>query len=311
MTHRGNITFNSVEYEYDEIFEAYNVGDDIKTSDKILRDYYISSGYFVFLDSFFWRELFKYLFLEDIVGQEPNEEYFDLVSFFSDDFNLPFSFNKAEIKDRFLDVLEIIDDEYGYSNQSLFNLLNLFHLNMFDDFLKVFLDKQDEKVKESFLEECEFDMVLFDFNKYLCLDMFVEYFDEDFIKFMTVELEKHGIIKEFFEVNILLFIFAELSSKQICSILRRLNSNNESFDSFGPYLAYNGEEILFVFKWMEFDKWNNEEMLWIDFLLSIGCNVEIFAFNQSNTILSRFINKFKENTIKLELFDFDDEVLDD
>ena len=53
MTHRGNITFNSVEYEYDEIFEAYNVGDDIKTSDKILRDYYISSGYFVFLDSFF------------------------------------------------------------------------------------------------------------------------------------------------------------------------------------------------------------------------------------------------------------------
>ena len=139
MTHRGNITFKSVECEYDEIFEAYNVGDDIKTSDKILRDYYISSGYFVFLDSFFWRELFKYLFLEDIVGEEPNEEYFDLVSFFSDDFDLPFSFNKAKIKDRFLDVLEIIDEEYDYSNQSLFNLLNLFHLNMFDDFLKVFL----------------------------------------------------------------------------------------------------------------------------------------------------------------------------
>lgn len=173
MTHRGNITFKSVECEYDEIFEAYNVGDDIKTSDKILRDYYISSGYFVFLDSFFWRELFKYLFLEDIVGEEPNEEYFDLVSFFSDDFDLPFSFNKAKIKDRFLDVLEIIDEEYDYSNQSLFNLLNLFHLNMFDDFLKVFLDKQDEKVKESFLEECEFDRDLFDFNKYLCLDMFV------------------------------------------------------------------------------------------------------------------------------------------
>ena len=141
--------------------------------------------------------------------------------------------------------------------------------------------------------------------------MFVEYFDEDFIKFMTVELEKHGIIKEFFEVNILLFIFAELSSKQTCSILHRLNSNNECFDSFRPYLAYNGEEILFVFKWPEFNKWNNEERLWIDFLLSIGCNVEIFAFNQPNTILSRFINKFKENTIKLELFDFDDEVLND
>lgn len=29
MTHRGNITFKSVECEYDEIFEAYNVGDDI------------------------------------------------------------------------------------------------------------------------------------------------------------------------------------------------------------------------------------------------------------------------------------------
>lgn len=54
MTHRGNITFKSVECEYDEIFEAYDVGDDIKTSDKILRDYYISSGYFVFLDSFFF-----------------------------------------------------------------------------------------------------------------------------------------------------------------------------------------------------------------------------------------------------------------
>ena len=33
--------------------------------------------------------------------------------------------------------------------------------------------------------------------------MFVEYFDEDFIKFMTVELEKHGIIKELFDVYIL------------------------------------------------------------------------------------------------------------
>ena len=67
MTHRGNITVKSVEYEYDEIFEAYNVGDDIKTFDKILRDYYISSGYFVFLDSFFWRELFKYLFLAILI----------------------------------------------------------------------------------------------------------------------------------------------------------------------------------------------------------------------------------------------------
>lgn len=135
--------------------------------------------------------------MEDIVGQEPNEEYFDLVSFFSDDFDLPFSFNKAEIKDRLLDVLDIIDDEYSYSNQSLFNLLNLFHLNMFDDFLKVFLDKQDEKVKESFLEECEFDRVLFDFNKYLCLDMFVEYFDEDFIKFMTVNWKIMELLKNF------------------------------------------------------------------------------------------------------------------
>lgn len=80
--------------------------------------------------------------------------------------------------------------------------------------------------------------------------MFVEYFDEDFIKFMTVELENHGIIKEFFEVNILLFIFVELSSKQICSILCRLNSNNESFDSFGPYLAYNCEKFsLFLNGW--------------------------------------------------------------
>lgn len=54
MTHRGNITFNSVECEYDEIFEAYDVGDDIKTSDKILRDYYISSGHFWYFFRKMW-----------------------------------------------------------------------------------------------------------------------------------------------------------------------------------------------------------------------------------------------------------------
>ena len=49
------------------------------------------------------------------------------MSFFSDDFDLPFSFNKAKIKDSLLDVLEIIDDEYSYSNQSLFIFLKQWH----------------------------------------------------------------------------------------------------------------------------------------------------------------------------------------
>lgn len=40
--------------------------------------------------------------------------------------------------------------------------------------------------------------------------------------------------------------------------------------------------------------------------MNLGFNVEIFAFNKSNNSLSRFVNRFKENKIKLELFNLDE-----
>ena len=45
------------------------------------------------------------------------------------------------------------------------------------------------------------------------------------------------------------------------------------------------------------------EILWIDFLLNSGFDVEIFAFNKSNEEMSNIVNRFKENEINLELFD--------
>ena len=86
-----------------------------------------------------------------------------------------------------------------------------------------------------------------------------------------------------------------------------MNLNKESFNSFNPFLAFNGEDILFVFMWDESKKhFDDLEVLWIDFLLNLGFNVEIFAFNKSNNSLSRFVNRFKENKIKLELFNLDE-----
>lgn len=61
-------------------------------------------------------------------------------------------------------------------------------------------------------------------------------------------------------------IFSKFSKDQLLSIINRMNLNKESFNSFNPFLAFNGEDILFVFMWNESKKhFDDLEVLWIDF----------------------------------------------
>lgn len=309
MSHRGNISFKSIESNFDKLLGGYEIGDYVKSDDTIMMEYYLSLGYYVFLSDNLWKNLFQCIFWDDIKKDE-NENFRYALSFGYKKPDFPLSFDTKKIKNNFSNALEMLDKEFNYSGETLLKILDFNQLDLFDDFLNNYLDKQDNEVKKSFLEESGFNEELYEFSKYEYFNLFTEYFGDDFTKFMTVELEKHGINKKFFKGNILKFIFGKFSKNQICSILHRLNLNNESFGNFYPHMAYNGEEILFVFYWFEFNDWNYEETLWIDFLVSMGINVEIFTFNKSNATLSKLTNKIKENTIKLELFSFDDKILD-
>ena len=305
MSHRGNITFRSIEAKFDKRLGGYRFGDDVKRDYMVIDEYYLSLGYYVFLSNSIWMQLFECILWEDR-DKEGNINFSNALIFGLDGFDFPFSFDRKKIKNNFDNALKLLDNEFNYNSKTLLRILDFHQLDVFDDFLNIYLDQQNSDVIKSFLEEACSIEELFEFTKYEYFNFFTRYFGDDFTKFMVREFEKHGINKKFIEDGILEFIFEKLSQDQICKILARLNLNKDSFRSFSPYLAYNGEEILFVFYWFEFNDWKHETTLWIDFLVSMGFNVEIFTFNKSKTTLSKLINKIKENTIKLEFFEYDD-----
>ena len=51
MVCKGNITFQSFECDYNEVYEAYDVDGDIKNDVQVLTDHYTYSGYYTFLNS--------------------------------------------------------------------------------------------------------------------------------------------------------------------------------------------------------------------------------------------------------------------
>ena len=48
MVCKGNITFQSFECDYNEVYEAYDVDGDIKNDVQVLTDHYTYSGYYIF-----------------------------------------------------------------------------------------------------------------------------------------------------------------------------------------------------------------------------------------------------------------------
>ena len=97
--------------------------------------------------------------------------------------------------------------------------------------------------------------------------MFKKYFGDKFSKFIDDELKKYGINEKFSAMNVVNSIFSKISKDQLLSIINRLNLNKESFNSFNPYLAFNGHDMIFVFMWDESKKhFDDLEVLWIDFL---------------------------------------------
>ena len=183
-------------------------------------------------------------------------------------------------------------------------MINVKELSLFENFMEVFFNKQNKKVRKSFLHSHGFKYLKahYDERKRYDYFMFERYFGNKFFKFIDKELEKHGINVEFSAMDVINSIFSKFSKDQLLSIINRMNLNKESFNSFNPFLAFNGEDILFVFMWDESKKHFDD----LEVLLNLGFNVEIFAFNKSNNSLSRFVNRFKENKIKLELFNLDE-----
>ena len=324
MSHKGNITFRSLDFKYDDESKTYSLNGVVKEFDadyehvdKIIMDYYVDLGYYFVLNYNCWRKLFEYFFWEDVTGETYEESSKTFLEFGELEKHIPFSIDEKNFKNQFDYVLEISDKYLIVTHDAFSNNLNKKHLNEYQDFLKPFFNKQSDEVKESFLKSIK-PYLSEDYDKgwgeddeldYDWFLAFSEYFGDDFTNFMNDEFKKHGI-KEKFKENIFKHCFSKLSQKQILAIMQRMNLNQKTIASFYPYVAYNGDEFLFAFHGADYKDWTNEEKLWIDFLLSIGCNVEIFAFNRSNKSLSRSINKFKENTVKLELFGFDDVNLD-
>ena len=305
MAYKGNISFQLFECEYNDLYNAYVIDEDIKDDVQILVDYYTDSGYYMVLNEAFWKNLIEFIFHEKCYKKEFNIRPASL-----EDINISFS-NFNELKNIIDDFSASVSKQSNLNVHALFNMVNIKKLSLFNDFMKVFFNKQNKKVKKSFLQsngmyglEDYYD----ESRRYEYFGMFEKYFGNKFINFVDNELEKHGINEEFSTLKVVDEIFSKFSNNQLLAFINRLTSNNVNLRLFNPYLVFNGDEFIFVFMWDESKKeFGDFEVLWIDFLLTLGFDVEIFAFNKSHKTLSRFVNKFSENKVKLELSNIDEE----
>ena len=305
MTRRGNITFQSFECEYNDLYEAYIIDDDIKNDVQVLADHYTYSGYYMVLNKSFWENLSSFILMEKLSKKE-----FNIAPASFEGINVSFSDFK-ELKNLVNDFSSYITKRANLNVHALFNMINIKRLNLFEDFMAVFFNEQNKKVRKSFLNSYGMDYLdeyYDDSRRYEYFAMFDEYFGDRFSKFIDDELRNYGINEEFSTLNVIDSIFSKFSDDQLSAFINRLNFDTRNYMLFNPFLVFNGEELLFVFMWDEFKKeFKDFEVLWIDFLLTLGFNVEIFAFNKSRNSLSRFVNKFRENKVKLELFNHDNE----
>ena len=298
MAYKGNISFQLFECEYNDLYDAYIIDDDIKDDVQVLVDYYTDSGYYLVLNEAFWKNLINFTI---------HEKEFDIHSPSLESINISFD----ELRNIINDFSEFITKQSNLNVHALFNMVNIKRLSLFNDFMKVFFNKQNKKVKKSFLQSHGMYGLEDYYNesrRYEYFTMFEEYFGNKFTNFVDNELEKHGINEKFSTLKVVDEIFSKFSNNQLLAFINRSISNNANLMLFNPYLVFNGDEFIFVFMWDESKKeFEDFEVLWIDFLLTLGFDVEIFAFNKSHKTLSRFVNRFRANKFKLELSNFNEE----
>ena len=304
MADRGNITYHLFDEKRDE--SQIGSGADYKIESQIIMDYYSDLGYYMGLSSDFWTSFFKFMTLkimdnsnlpneditEEIISQHVEEQYA--------------SFSNINVLKSFIDDFSKIFNKKDSTNVcAFFNKVNIDSSSVFHDFIEPFFNKQNKKVKKSFLHAKDLDSFDKDLG-YKYFGMFKDYFGNRFAKFADEELEKRGVSEKFSTINVIGLLFSKFADDFLLSLFERFYSDLMSLSFFNFILVSNNEEMFFVLPWRESDeKLVSLEILWIDFLLNSGFNVEIFAFNKSNEEMSNIVNRFKENEINLELFDFD------
>ena len=307
MTSKGTITYHLFKGKYDKSENSLN--NDYKVEYRIIMDYYSDFGYYMGLNLDFWRSFFKFMHLQgmdyiDLLKGDVNDE---VISQYAEKEYARFS-NIDDVRDCIIEFSKVFNKTDSTNAHAFFNKINMDSLSLFDDFIEPFFNKQNKKVKKSFLHVQNLDYFDKDYDSsgYEYFGMFEDYFGNRFTKFVDNELEKRNIDEKFSTVDVINSLFSKFSDDFLLSLFDKFRSDMRSLALFHFILISNGEKMFFVLPWRESDEdLTSLEILWTNFLLDSGFNVEIFAFNKSDESLSIFMKRFKENKINLELFDFD------
>ena len=299
MADRGNITYHLFEGEYDDSEIGY------KVESQIIMNYYSDLGYYMALDIDFWNSFFEFLALKisESINIPKNSDY-ELTSEY--DKKEYYSFiNIDKLRSFITEFSKIFDKKDSMNIRAFFNNVDIDSSSLFNDFIEPFFNKQNKKVKKSFLHAKRLNSLDKDLG-YEYFAMFYDYFGNRFTNLVDKELEKRGISEKFSTIDVIGSLFSKFSDDFLWSLFERFSSDMEGLLFFKFILVSNSGEMFFVLPWRESErKLISFDILWIDFLLNSGFNVEIFAFNKSNEEMSNIVNRFKENEINLELFDFD------
>lgn len=125
MVCKGNITFQSFECDYNEVYEAYDVDGDIKNDVQVLTDHYTYSGYYTFLNSSFWKSLFDCIFWEDITGSKFSKSDFKNIPSQFYENKIPLSCDIKDISERIDTFSKIITVQSNLNEHALFNMINV------------------------------------------------------------------------------------------------------------------------------------------------------------------------------------------
>ncbi len=196
MADRGNITYHLFEGEYDD-------GElDYKVESQIIMDYYSDLGYYIGFNHDFWNYFFRFMSFKvikkdnllknginsAIILQHIGRQY------------TGFS-NRDELRSCITKFSRSFDKKEDSTNvRTFFNKVNIDSSSLFNDFIELFFNKQNKKVKKSFLHTKDIDS----FDKNLGYDywnVLKTIFGNRFTKFVNNELEKRGINEKFSTID--------------------------------------------------------------------------------------------------------------
>ena len=303
MADRGNITYHLFDEKRDE--SQIGSGGNYKIESQIIMDYYSDLGYYMSLGMDFWTSFFEFLAskIVDDINIPKDMDYESTSNYVKEEYS---SFVNSDNLRGFITEFSRIFNKKDYMNaRAFFNNVDIDSSSLFSDLIEPFFNKQNKKVKKSFLHAKGLNSLDKDLG-YEYFAMFYDYFGNRFANLADKELEKRGITEKFSTMDVIGLLFSKFSDDFLWSLFERFSSDMEGLLFFKFILVSNSEEMFFVLPWRESErKLISFDILWIDFLLNSGFNVEIFAFNKSNEEISNILNRFKENKINLELFDFD------